>query len=157
MMPDPAPFEIAHMLPGDYDQVFALWEATEGVGLNESDTRVNVERFLLRNPSLSKVARIDGRIVGAVLCGHDGRRGYLHHLAVAKPFRRFGVGRGLVEACLADLAAQHIIRCNIFLYTDNAAGQDFWRAAGWNDRADLCIMQRATTPGVVELPSRRLN
>jgi putative acetyltransferase len=154
-MPDATPFSITAMVATDYEEVLALWEKTEGVGLNESDTRENVERFLVRNPNLSKVARAAGQIVGSVLCGHDGRRGYLHHLAVAKGFRRFGIGRALVESCLAELAAQHIIRCNIFLYSDNAAGKEFWRAAGWNDRADLCIMQRATAPGVVAPPSRR--
>ncbi|MEX0586364.1 MAG: hypothetical protein WD176_06955, partial [Pirellulales bacterium] len=85
-MPDSDSYAISPMLATDYDEVVALWEATEGVGLNESDSRENIARFLARNPGLSMVARVGGQIGGAVLCGHDGRRGYLHHLAVGKQF-----------------------------------------------------------------------
>ena len=70
----------------DYDAVFALWRRSEGVGLNESDTRAAIASFLRRNPRHSFIAEKQGRIIGAVLCGHDGRRGYLHHLAVASGF-----------------------------------------------------------------------
>ncbi len=77
------------------DEVLALWQATEGVGLSEGDTKDELAAYLLRNPGLSLVACRDGRIVGAVLCGHDGRRGCLYHLAVAIPHRHLGIGRAL--------------------------------------------------------------
>src|SRR5580692_3692620 len=95
---------IEPMTIADFDDVTALWQKTEGVGLNESDTREAIAIFLERNPGLSLIAR-DGRrkIIGAVLCGHDGRRGYLHHLAVASEHRRQGIGKTLVEACLSKL------------------------------------------------------
>jgi ribosomal protein S18 acetylase RimI-like enzyme len=139
MTPDLRPMSIA-----DYDPVLQLWRESEGVGLNESDAREPIAAFLERNPGLSRVALDGAQIVGAVLCGHDGRRGYLHHLAVARTHRRHGLGRELVAACLADLAQLGISKCNIFLYADNAAGEAFWKRNGWSRRADLQIMQSAT-------------
>jgi len=134
------------MTGADYDAVVRLWEATEGVGLNESDTRPAIESYLVRNPNLSFVAFDAGAIVGAVLCGHDGRRGYLHHLAVAESHRGRGLGKGLVEACLARLRQLGIQKCNIFLYADNIAGEAFWKHNGWLDRFDLRVMQKVLSP-----------
>jgi putative acetyltransferase len=125
----------------DYDAVIALWRRTEGVGLNESDTRDAISAFLRRNPRLSFVAEKDGRIIGAVLCGHDGRRGYLHHLAVARRYRHRGIGRQLAGACLAKLRKAGIQKCNIFIFADNAAGMKFWTHTGWSLRTELRLMQ----------------
>lgn len=95
---------IAPMTPADFPEVLALWAATEGVGLNESDTPEQLAAYLQRNPGFSLVARDTGRrVVGAVLCGHEGRRGYLHHLAVAADQRGLGLGRRLTDTCLAEL------------------------------------------------------
>jgi putative acetyltransferase len=126
----------------DYEAVLRLWRETEGVGLNESDTRDRVAAFLARNPGLSRVALRGDSIVGAVLCGHDGRRGYLHHLAVAQSQRKLGLGKALVEACLADLARRDISKCNIFLFADNADGEAFWKHNGWAKRLDLQVLQK---------------
>jgi ribosomal protein S18 acetylase RimI-like enzyme len=126
----------------DHDAVLQLWQETEGVGLNESDSRENIAIFLERNPGMCRVAVVGEKIVGAVLCGHDGRRGYLHHLAVATAHRKLGLGRQLVEACLADLAGQGISKCNIFLFADNASGEAFWKHNGWDKRVDLQVMQK---------------
>lgn len=139
---------IRPMTISDYDAVLRLWQASEGIGLNESDDRKNIALFLERNPGLSRVAADGTRILGALLCGHDGRRGYLHHLAVAAAHRRQGLGRRLVESCLADLARLGILKCNIFLFGDNAAGEAFWRQLGWGNRPDLQMMQ-------VALPGRQ--
>jgi putative acetyltransferase len=138
---------ICEMTTDHYDEVLALWQATEGVGLNESDTREQIASYLARNPGLSLIARSEARIIGAVLCGHDGRRGYLHHLAVAPEWRRQGLGRRMVETCLGNLAGLGIQKCNIFLYTDNDSGEQFWRCGGWKQRTDLKILQRGTAPG----------
>jgi len=129
----------------DYDEVYALWKRTEGVGLSESDRRAEIERFLRRNSGLSQVALADGRVVGAVLCGHDGRRGYLHHLAVARKWRRHGIGRKLVAVCLEKLRSEGIPKCNLFLFAGNVAGRAFWRRIGWTVRSDLRLVQRSTT------------
>jgi ribosomal protein S18 acetylase RimI-like enzyme len=87
----------------------------------------------------------EDRIIAAVLCGHDGRRGYLHHLAVLPEFRHRGLGRQLVEACLRALATQGILKCNIFLFADNEPGEKFWTRCAWSPRAELQILQRPTS------------
>ena len=125
----------------DYDGVIALWRRTEGVGLNESDTRRAIAAYLRRNPRLSFVAEQNGRIIGAVLCGHDGRRGYLHHLAVSKRHRLRSIGRQLVNACLAKLRKAGIQKCNIFIFASNAAGMKFWTHTGWSLRTELRLVQ----------------
>jgi N-acetylglutamate synthase len=130
------PFRIEY-----YDAVLALWRRTEGVGLNESDTLKATTAFFRRNPGFSFVAEQAGRIIGAVLCGHDGRRGYLHHLAVARRQRRRGIGRQLVDACLAKLRKAGIRRCNIFIFANNADGLKFWTNNGWKLRTNLRLVQ----------------
>jgi len=141
------------MTGADYDEVVAFWLAQPGVGLNESDEREPVLAFLARNPGLSVVVRDEGLVVAAVLCGHDGRRGYLHHLAVAPTHRGRGLGRRLVDGCLRQLQASGIPKCNVFLFVDNDEGRRFWQAVGFAQRADLRVMQRGTEPGV---PATRL-
>jgi ribosomal protein S18 acetylase RimI-like enzyme len=134
-------FSIREMTLADYDAVLALWNAAPGVRANE--TREELDRILRRNPGLSCVAAAPSgepggeQLAGAVLCCHDGRRGYLYHLAVAEKFRRQKVGRQLVERCLARLTAEGIRRCTIFLVADNADGERFWRQTGWRERTDL--------------------
>lgn len=133
--------KIDDMLADDLPAVLALWAATDGVGLNESDTPEQLRAFLIRNPGLSRVVRDGRQVVGAVLCGHDGRRGYLHHLAVRPEYRRKNLGRQMVESCLQSLGALGILKCNIFLYAENASGEQFWRNCGWAKRPDLRILQ----------------
>jgi putative acetyltransferase len=133
------------LVPADYDRVRALWERSAGIGLNESDTREAINAFLARNPGLSLVAlAADGSLAGAVLSGHDGRRGYLHHLAVDTAHRRRGLGSALVERCLKDLRALGIPKCNIYLFADNADGRAFWLREGWAVRDDLVVLQRGS-------------
>jgi putative acetyltransferase len=132
---------VRHFRIEDFDAVIALWRRTGGVGLNESDTRRAITAYLRRNPKLSFVAEKDGRIIGAVLCGHDGRRGYLHHLAVSKRHRGRGIGRRLVNACLAKLRKAGIQKCNIFIFASNAEGMKFWTRTGWSLRTELRLMQ----------------
>lgn len=123
-------------------RVLELWQETEGVGLNESDTRPNLAAYLKRNPGMSFVALEGDRLISAVLCGHDGRRGYLHHLAVAKDHRRQGIGTRLVGACLERLKTLRILKCNIFVYAENGSGEAFWTKDGWSQRQDLRLMQK---------------
>lgn len=138
--------EVRAMTRADYPAVVALWKASPGVGLSESDTEAGVAAFLERNPDLSAVARAGGTLVGAVLCGYDGRRGYLHHLAVAAAHRRRGVAAALLERCFARLAALGIPKCNIFLFTDNHEGAAFWQHAGFAPRDDLRVFQSSVPP-----------
>jgi putative acetyltransferase len=135
---------IRPMTIADFAAVLRLWQQSDGVGLNESDGREPIAAYLARNPGLSRVAFDGPEIVGAVLCGHDGRRGCLHHLAVAKSHRKRGLGKALVDACLAGLAQTGIPKCNIFLYAENTEGEAFWKHNGWIKRTDLQVMQKAT-------------
>lgn len=141
-------FSLRELVPADYDRVIALWSVTEGMGLNESDTREAIAAFLTRNAGLSRLAEdaATGELLGALLCGHDGRRGYLHHLAVARSRRRRGIGRALVEACLEGLRAQGIPKCNLFLFANNEEGRRFWEHTGWKARVDLVMMQVDLSP-----------
>ena len=144
-MPAQPPILIRPLRIGDYAKIYALWkDAGEGVGLGESDSRAAIGRYLSRNRGLSLVATSGGRVVAAVLCGHDGRRGYLHHLAVARKWRRRGIGRRLVAACLEKLRSEDIPKCNLFLFASNVKGQAFWRSLGWTVRSDLRLVQRGT-------------
>lgn len=130
------------MLAADYAAVHDLWSRTEGMGLGESDTAAAITAFLARNPGLSAVA-VDaaGALVGAVLCGHDGRRGYLHHLAVDGASRGRGLGRRLVERCLAALEREGIAKCNIFVYRDHGSGIEFWRHHGFAEVSWLTLQR----------------
>ncbi len=123
----------------DYAAARALWEASEGVGLDDSDSRERIQAFLRRNPGLSAVAEVDGTVVGAVLCGHDGRRGLIYHLAVAHAHRRQGVGAALVSASLAALRAEGIRKCHVLVFADNHEANQFWRRQGSKVRTDLTL------------------
>lgn len=104
------------------------------------DERFGFERFLARNPGLSLTARIDGKLAAAVLCGHDGRIGYLHHVAVSPPFRRHGLGREIVERCLSLLKEAGVGQVYAFVVESNAIGHEFWNHLGWS-RRDVDAMQ----------------
>jgi N-acetylglutamate synthase len=128
----------------DYDEVRALWESIMSDSLSDADSRDGVRRFLERNPGMSLVAVHEGAIVGAVLGGHDGRRGLIHHLAVTESARRRGVGNILLTECLKRLAAAGIDKCHVLVFADNAAGNGFWRAIGAVERTELAVYSLKT-------------
>jgi N-acetylglutamate synthase len=117
----------------DYEKVFALWEKIEGIEICEGDSRKEINDYLKRNPGLSRVAEVDGTIVGAALCGHDGRRGWIYHLAVATEHRGQGVGKQLVDDCMRQLRATGLRRAIILVAGDNPDGHQFWLNDGWED------------------------
>ena len=125
-----------------YEDVLALWKQCEGVGLSDADSRESIQAYLSRNQDMSFVAAIDGRIVGVILAGHDGRRGYIHHLAVHPSSRRQGIARRLVEHSLAALADAGIQKCHIFIFNDNADGIAFWKSDGWTRRSDISVVSK---------------
>ena len=142
-MSSEARLTIRELLAADLDAVLEVWSKTEGLGLNESDTHEALEAFLRRSPGLSAIAAsADGRLIGAVLCGHDGRRGTIHHLAVSRPYRRRVVAKRLLEHCLSRLGQAQIPRCNVFLYDDNEEGGMFWVHNGWEAAAAWKTLQR---------------
>src|SRR5262245_47853322 len=114
-------FAIQEMSIEHYEAVLNLWQAAEGVGLSDADSYEGIARFLDRNPGLSYVAYVGETLAGAILSGHDGRRGYIHHLAVDPAYRRQGLGQALVEHCLAALAQAGIDKCHLFVFKQNEA------------------------------------
>jgi len=135
-----ADFQLMPMTVSDYGEVLSLWNACEGV--RAAETPQEFERILARNPGLSAVIRRGPELAAAVLCCHDGRRGYLYHLGVAAEFRHLGLGRTLVEHSLARLKEQGISRCSIFLIVGNQVGETFWKRIGWWERTDLKVLAR---------------
>jgi ribosomal protein S18 acetylase RimI-like enzyme len=135
-----APFELRDLRHGDYEPVMALWNSAPGVRTSESPEEF--QRILARNPGLACAAEAEGQFVGAVLACHDGRRGYLYHLAVAEPHRQQGIARAMVDRCLQRLQAIGIERCSIHLIVDNESGAAFWKQIGWRERTDLKVMCR---------------
>jgi N-acetylglutamate synthase len=126
----------------DYEEVMALLHSTEGMGLSSADSRERVEIFLNRNPGMSFIARDAGLLAGAVFCGHDGRAGYIHHLAVRRSHRGKGIGKTLVERCLSTLRTLGMRKCHIFVFDDNAEALRFWEKIGWSRRMELSVYSR---------------
>ena len=129
---------IRYMTIEDYDRVKDLWMKIRGFAIRSiDDSREGVERFLKRNPGMSTVAEEDGRIVGAILCGHDGRRGCLYHVCVDPDYRRRGIGKAMVVACMRALQSEGINKVSLIAFTRNDVGNAFWRNVGWTRREDL--------------------
>lgn len=127
-----------------YEKVLALWKKCDGIGLGASDSREKTGLYLDRNPGMSFIAEKGNEVVGAVLSGHDGRRGYIHHLAVLPEERQKGIGRLLVNRCLEQLGENGIQKCHIFIFNTNEDGKEFWRASGWTLRNDICVVSKFT-------------
>ena len=131
----------------DYDSVMELWRETDGIVLSDTDEREPMQRFLRRNPGLSLVAHCRVELAGAVLCSQDGRRGYMHHLATGKQFRRQGIGSALVQEALSRLSQAGIRKCNIFILPDNRDGIAFWQHNGFRLLPQYDWMQAITEAG----------
>ncbi len=122
----------------DYDKVYALWMSIKGFGIRSiDDSKAGVERFLIRNPSTSVVAESEGKIVGAILCGHDGRRGCFYHVCVHEDYRKHGIGREMAVFAMKALQAEQINKVSLIAFTNNEVGNRFWKSAGWKFREDL--------------------
>ena len=125
-----------------YEEVYCLWEACDGIGLSSADSKPNIRMYLDRNPGLSLIAYDGGEVVGSILCGHDGRRGYIHHLAVLPEYRRQGIGRLLVDKSISALRASGIQKCHLFIFHDNSGGINFWASIGWTYRQDIGVVSK---------------
>jgi len=117
----------------DYDAAVALWNRLEGIEIAEGDKRDEINEYLLRNPDFSRVAEEDGVLVGVALCGHDGRRDYIYHLAVTPEYQGRGIGKLLMGECIARLRNAGIIRALILVADDNPNAHAFYHRSGWED------------------------
>lgn len=134
--------EIRSMKIEDYDEIFSMWQITSKRALCEADSRDNIERYLLRNEGMSQVAVENGRIIGTVLAGHDGRRGFIHHMAVLPEYRRKHIGNALATEAIKKIAEDGIDKTHIFCYQDNLTGQGFWTSLGFKKRGDLFVYSK---------------
>lgn len=126
------------MVPEDYDQVYALWKNIEGFGIRSiDDSKEGVERFLKRNPTTSIVAEEDGKIVGAILCGHDGRQGSFYHVSVHKNYRKKGIGTKMVVRAMEALREEKINKVTLVAFRRNSGGNAFWKRVGWKCKEDI--------------------
>lgn len=122
----------------DYPGVRALWMTIKGFAIRSiDDSCEGVARFLKRNPTTSVVAEENGEIVGAILCGHDGRRGCLYHVCVREDRRMQGIGKAMVVHCMEALKEEQISKVSLIAFTVNDIGNAFWRCIGWTKREDL--------------------
>lgn len=136
-------YTIRSMTKEDHARVVELWHNADGIVLSDTDEREPMQRFLNRNPGLSLVAEHGDEVIGAVLCSHDGRRGYLHHLAVKADFRRRGIGSALVQRCTDLLSREGIVKCNVFILESNEGGVAFWEHNGFSLLPHFGWMQRS--------------
>lgn len=118
--------------PADYEAVYQLWKSMEkGVGISRSDSPVEIEKKLTRDPDLFLVAETDGCIIGSVIGGFDGRRGLIYHLAVAASFREHGVGSRLMDEVESRLRAKGCLKCYLLVKTDNHEAETYYQHRGW--------------------------
>ena len=126
------------MTADDYEEVKALWMTIKGFGIRSiDDSKEGVERFLKRNPTTSVVAIEDGKVVGSILCGHDGRRGCFYHVCVHADYRMKGIGKAMVVKAMEALKEEQINKVSLIAFTQNDIGNAFWRKIGWTKREDL--------------------
>lgn len=131
-------FTLRVMQIEDYEKIHDLWMSIHGFGIRSiDDSYEGVERFIKRNPTTSVVAEADGRIVGAILCGHDGRRGCFYHVCVHKDYRKRGIGKAMAVFCMKALQEEQINKVSLIAFKSNVVGNAFWKSAGWTFREDL--------------------
>ncbi len=131
--------QIKEMTIDCYDEIFAMWQITSKRALSKADEKEEIEYYLNRNKGLSQIAVADGKIVGTVLAGHDGRRGFIHHMAVLPEYRRKGIAKAMAKTSIERLAQEGIYKTHIFTYQDNSGGQGFWSSLGFEKRDDLFV------------------
>lgn len=126
------------MIVEDYDEIYNIWLNTNGVTLRSiDDSREGIESFLKRNPNNSFVCKIDKEIIGGILCGHDGRKGFIYHTVVNEKHRDKGIGKKLVEMVVKSLKEENITKIGVLVNSDNASGSDFWKSLGFEFYNDL--------------------
>lgn len=131
--------EYTQMLISHYDDVAEVWKESEGLMITPGDTKESLQKYLERNPGMSFVCinKEKNRMAGTILCGHDGRRGFIYHLAVRKEYRGNSIGKTLVEMSLKKLKEENIKRCTLFVRTDNPEAEKYWTNSGWYKRDEL--------------------
>ncbi len=136
---------IREMNIGDYKSIIDLFEKTPGITIREADSKKSIEIYLQRNPDLNFVVLEKSRIIACIMCGHDGRRGYLQHLVVDINYRKKGIGKKLFEKCIKNLNSFGIKKSHIFVLKDNEVANKFWKNQGWRLRNDIEMYSYSTS------------
>ncbi len=132
------------MTIADYEKVYQLWLSCKGMGLNNlDDSEEGIAAFLKRNPNTCFVCEEREQMVGVILTGHDGRRGYVYHTAVHPEYRRCGIGSNLVKYALDALKAEGIHKVAMLVFAKNEAGNAFWESEGFTERTDITYRNKA--------------
>ncbi len=140
--------QVREMTIADYEQVYDLWTSVKGFAIRSiDDSKESIEKFLKRNPSTSMVAQVDGKIVGSVLCGHDGRRASLYHVCVEKSYRKQGIGSAMVHECEQALKEEGISKVCLVAFTSNEVGNQFWKDLDWEYRSDINYYEQVLNTG----------
>lgn len=132
------------MTIGDYEAAYSLWTKTEGMVLSRADSREAIEAYLVRNPGCSFICEAAGELLGTILGGHDGRRGFIYHVAVSPEQRGRGIGQQLVQLSLGSLREAGIEKCHLFVLEGNAIGSRFWARTGWQKRDGILLFSKDT-------------
>ncbi len=131
-------YEIREMKIEDYETVYELWSGIQGFAIRSiDDSKEGVERFIRRNPTTSMVTVADGKLVGAILCGHDGRTACFYHVCVDERYRKHGIGQAMVKKCLKALKEEKINKVNLLAFKENEVGNNFWKGLDWKVREDI--------------------
>lgn len=126
------------MTISDYSNVYNLWLSCKGMGLNNlDDSEEGIKKFLNRNPETCFVAELDNKIIGAILAGNDGRRGYIYHTAVSPKYQKQGIGGQLVDTAVNALKNMGINKTALVVFGKNENGNAFWEKQGFTERNDL--------------------
>lgn len=126
----------------DYQKVYKLWQRIHGLGIRSiDDSEENITRFIKRNPTTSFVVEKDEKIVGSLLCGHDGRRGCFYHVCVDEKYRQHGYATGMVQKALDALKQEGINKVNLMAFSKNEIGNRFWQDKGWTVRDDVNLYE----------------
>jgi N-acetylglutamate synthase len=135
-------YTFQEMNVSDYDRILAFWKRTPGLGLSNADSQYGIRVFLERNPGTSFICEEGDQLIGTILCGHDGRRGYIYHLAVDEAYRKRGIGRQLTQQSLVALRRIGIGKCHLFVYRDNSEAELFYDRMEWQKRTTLDIFSK---------------
>lgn len=137
---------IRKMTISDYEKIFDLWRGTDGMGLRSlDDSQQGISAFLVRNPTTNFVAVDEGEIIGTILCGHDGRRGYIYHTVVRSDYRNRGIATKLIESAIAALQKEKITRVCLNVLETNECGKSFWQKRGWEKKDFLGFYSKSIT------------
>lgn len=136
--------QIYKMTIDDYEEVYELWLHTPGMGLNDvDDSKEGIEKYIIRNPNTCFVAKENEKIIGVIMSGHDGRRGYIYHTAVAVSERKKGIGTALVDMAMEALSYEGINKVAFVVFSKNETGNSFWEKKGFEGRKDLIYRNKA--------------